>query len=287
MAGLATLWGHGLRATGRRALECGAPGLSRALHLHSGTPLLPPRSALPPFSLPTLGRVIQTSSGPITGRLCSTDASGGASEGDVRQELLRASMTHVGKLGFTMEAIHAAGRELGFSSAVANVFERKEAELIEHFLEDCRSKMNQELEERSEEIASMKIREKIATAVRVRLKLMAPHVEAWPRAVYVMSQPPNVASSLYHLHLLVDDMWHVAGDKSTDLNWYSKRMLLAGVYTSSELFMVQDSSRDFEETWHFVDRQISRVLKLGKAGSDLLNFFASRGAPSPGKGTRV
>ena len=48
-------------------------------------------------------------------------------------------MTHVGKLGFTMEAIHAAGRELGFSSAVANVFERKEAELIEHFLEDCRS----------------------------------------------------------------------------------------------------------------------------------------------------
>jgi len=128
-------------------------------------------------------------------------------------------MTHVGKLGFTMEAIHAAGRELGFSSAVANVFERKEAELIEHFLEDCRSKMNQELEERSEEIASMKIREKIATAVRVRLKLMAPHVEAWPRAVYVMSQPPNVASSLYHLHLLVDDMWHVAGDKSTDLNW--------------------------------------------------------------------
>lgn len=68
---------------------------------------------------------------------------------------------------------------------------------------------------------------------------------------------------------------------------YSKRMLLAGVYTSSELFMVQDSSRDFEETWHFVDRQISRVLKLGKAGSDLLNFFASRGAPSPGKGTRV
>ena len=65
----------------------------------------------------------------------------------------------------------------------------------------------------------MKIREKIATAVRVRLKLMAPHVEAWPRAVYVMSQPPNVASSLYHLHLLVDDMWHVAGDKSTDLNW--------------------------------------------------------------------
>jgi len=51
-------------------------------------------------------------------------------------------------------------------------------------------------------------------------------------------------------------------------------MLLAGVYTSSELFMLTDSSPEFEETWHYVDRSIGRVLKLGKAGSDILSFFA-------------
>ena len=128
-------------------------------------------------------------------------------------------MTHVGKLGFTMEAIHAAGRELGFSSAVANVFERKEAELIEHFLEEARSKMNQELDERREEVNAMRVRDKIATAVRIRLKLVAPYVSVWPRAIYTMSQPANVPSSLGCLHDLVDDMWHAAGDKSTDLNW--------------------------------------------------------------------
>ena len=50
-------------------------------------------------------------------------------------------------------------------------------------------------------------------------------------------------------------------------------MLLAGVYTSSELFMLTDSSPDFEETWHYVDRSIGRVLKLGKAGNDLLSMF--------------
>mmetsp|Transcript_7510 Transcript_7510/g.13930 ORF Transcript_7510/g.13930 Transcript_7510/m.13930 type:complete len:132 (+) Transcript_7510:1-396(+) len=120
----------------------------------------------------------------------------------------------------------------------------------------------------------MRIRDKIATAVRVRLKLVAPYINVWPRAIYVMSKPPNAPSGLYNLHKLVDDMWYAAGDKSTDLNWYSKRMLLAGVYTSSELFMLTDSSPEFEETWHYVDRSIGRVLKLGKAGSDILSFFA-------------
>ncbi|UPQ97307.1 ubiquinone biosynthesis protein [Chloropicon primus] len=213
--------------------------------------------------------------------------------GDVRDELLRASMRHVGKLGFTMQAVHAAGTDLGYSKAVANVLPGKEVDLIEYFLEDCRAKMNEELEERKEELGGMKIREKIATAVRIRLKLVAPYANVWPRAIYTMSQPPNVTSSLYNLHLLMDDMWYAAGDKSTDLNWYSKRMLLAGVYTSSELFLVQDSSQEFEETWHFVDRQISRVLKLGKAGSDILSFFktiAEGGGGlggSAGPGTRV
>ena len=197
----------------------------------------------------------------------------GDSDSDVRSELLRESMKHVASLGFTMQAIQTAGKDLGYSRAVANILPGKEYELIEYFLEDCRAKMNSELQDRKEEIDAMRVRDKIAEAVRIRLKLMAPYVHVWPKVLYTMSQPPNVAGSLCQLHNLMDDMWHAAGDKSTDLNWYSKRMLLAGVYTSSELFMLTDSSPEFEETWHYVDRSIDRVLKMGKAGNDLLSMF--------------
>ena len=86
-------------------------------------------------------------------------------------------------------------------------------------MEDCKAKMNSELEERKEEIDAMRVRDKIAEAVRIRLKLTAPYVQVWPRAIYVMSQPPNVANGLLSLHRLMDDMWYAAGDKSTDLNW--------------------------------------------------------------------
>ena len=64
-------------------------------------------------------------------------------------------------------------------------------------------------------------------------------------------------------------------------------MLLAGVYTSSELFMLSDSSPDFEETWHYVDRSIGRVLKLGKAGNDLLSMFKSFAEGGNNKTTQV
>ena len=118
-----------------------------------------------------------------------------------------------------MQAIQAAGRDLGYSSAVANILPREEFELIEYFLDDCRAKMNAELKDRKDEIGAMGVSKKIAEAVRIRLRLVAPYIHVWPKVLFTMSQPQNTADSLCQLHHLMDDMWHHAGDRSTDLNW--------------------------------------------------------------------
>jgi hypothetical protein len=44
---------------------------------------------------------------------------------------------------------------------------------------------------------------------------------------------------LYLALQLVDSLWHFAGDKSTDMNWYSKRLSLLAIYKSTELAMMQ------------------------------------------------
>ena len=49
----------------------------------------------------------------------------------------------------------------------------------------------------------------------------------------VKALPPNIPSALETLALMVDDIWYMAGDKSTDINWYTKRGLLASLYTST------------------------------------------------------
>ena len=51
-------------------------------------------------------------------------------------------------------------------------------------------------------------------------------------------------------------VWYKAGDKSTDYNHYTKRILFNTVYASTELFMLTDKSKDFNATWEFLDRRL-------------------------------
>jgi ubiquinone biosynthesis protein COQ9 len=48
-----------------------------------------------------------------------------------------------------------------------------------------------------------------------------------------MSLPENVTSSMGELARLADEMWYLAGDKSVDFSWYTKRATLSAVYASS------------------------------------------------------
>lgn len=53
------------------------------------------------------------------------------------------------------------------------------------------------------------------------------------QALGIMAQPQNVPVALRQLAMMVDDIWQHAGDASTDHNWYTKRAILAGVYTAT------------------------------------------------------
>lgn len=42
--------------------------------------------------------------------------------------------------------------------------------------------------------------------------------------------------------MLVDEIWHAAGDEASDLDWYVKRTVLAGIYSTTEIYMLTDGS---------------------------------------------
>ena len=86
----------------------------------------------------------------------------------------------------------------------------------------------------------------------------------WPQAMAIKAMPQNAVDSLKNLSTLVDDIWFYAGDKSTDFNWYTKRVSLAGVYKSTEVYMLQDSSEDYQDSWEFLDRRLEDLTTIGK-----------------------
>ena len=47
------------------------------------------------------------------------------------------------------------------------------------------------------------------------------------------------------------------------MNWYSKRLLLAAVYKSAEIYMIQDQSPDKVDTMKFLERRLGDFQAMG------------------------
>ena len=131
-------------------------------------------------------------------------------------------------------------------------------------------------------------------AVETRLRMHIRFITQWPQAVALLAEPQNAPRALKLLAMMIDDIWQYCGDTTAtnDINWYTKRVMLTGVYTATEVFMMQDNSEDFHDTWQFLDRRLDDVATLGKqtAGLKELSPIASSlfatlknvvGAPGP------
>lgn len=89
------------------------------------------------------------------------------------------------------------------------------------------------------------------------------------QAMALGALPQNVPRTVHSLARMIDDVWHAAGDRSTDTNWYSKRALAAGVYAATEVYMLTDRSAAHADTWAFLDRRLEDVMAFGRVASHL------------------
>ncbi|KAM4618998.1 ubiquinone biosynthesis protein COQ9, mitochondrial isoform 2-T2 [Polymixia lowei] len=188
-------------------------------------------------------------------------------EEQLQARILTAALEFVPQHGWSMEAIAAGAETLGLSSASTGMFNNGAGDLVLHFIAQCNSQLTEILAEQHNQVQlgqaePKKTAESLRDAVETRLRMYIPYIETWPQALSILLLPHNIPDSLKHLSNLVDDIWYYSGDRSTDLNWYTKRAALTGIYNATELVMLQDSSPDFEDTWNFLDNRIQDVVNM-------------------------
>ncbi|MHA7872981.1 MAG: COQ9 family protein [Hyphococcus sp.] len=115
------------------------------------------------------------------------------------------------------------------------------------------------------DFAGLKIREKVAFAVRARLDALRPHKEAARRAAATMALPLYAPLAAELVWKTADTIWRGLGDTSTDFNFYSKRGILSGVWASTFARWLADESEDEAETRAFLDARIDNVMQIEKA----------------------
>ena len=211
---------------------------------------------------------------------------------ETRDQLLDAALEHVPFDGWSQTALDAAAKDLGLDPEIArSAFPSGPIALIEYHAARADRLLEQALKEAG--LEAMRIRERIAHAVRLRLEQNAEHREAIRAALPVLAQPRHGPHALRSLYCTVDTIWFAIGDRATDFSFYTKRALLAGVYLSTLLYWLNDGSENTQESWAFLDRRIADVMRIQKMrgraarfrppGADLLRRLreAARAASTP------
>lgn len=60
--------------------------------------------------------------------------------------------------------------------------------------------------------------------------MTAEYQDSWHEAMALLAYPNTAPDALRLLAHLVDDIWHLAGDKSHDTSWSTKRASIAFIY---------------------------------------------------------
>ena len=123
-------------------------------------------------------------------------------------------------------------------------------------------------EQKPSRFKNYKINEKIKYFVIRRLMVFQNLVDK--RKFFKKILKPNmIFSSNKTLFKIADEIWFLAGDKSTDYNYYTKIIILMNIYAITFSFFVFDNSKDLERTKKFLDKEISAVLKFGNLKNKL------------------
>ena len=178
------------------------------------------------------------------------------------EKLLEAALNHVPFDGWTEPTYRAAVADSGIDPVVARgLYPRGAVDMALAYHRQGDAEMVRRLEQT--DLSAMRFRDRIATAVRLRLEAVEDR-EAVRRGTTLFSLPIYAADGAKAIWGTADLIWTTLGDSSDDVNWYTKRATLSGVYGSVVLFWLGDESPGHQATWDFLDRRIDDVMQIEK-----------------------
>ena len=185
--------------------------------------------------------------------------SGGNEE--LRARILQSFLRHVPYDGWSKKAFAEAASEFEDMELVKNAFPDSVRDVAQYYNHVIDERLANDLA--SMNLAEKSVRERIKVAILARLNCLSENREAVRRGVLANSFSGFGINSLKAVAKTVDLIWRAAGDTSTDYNFYSKRILLAGVYISTVLYWLDTDNEKAVSA--FIDRRIGDVMRIQSA----------------------
>lgn len=179
-----------------------------------------------------------------------------------KMRLLEAILPHVAFDGWSETAFAAAAREAGMMPEEARrLCPRGAVDLAVAFHVAGDAAMVAAV--RAADLGGMRYSEKVAYAVRARVDAVTDK-EAVRRGAALFALPHMAAEGARLTWGTADAIWRALGDTSEDINWYTKRATLAGVWAAVVLYWLGDDSLNAQATDDFIARRIDDVMRIEK-----------------------
>jgi ubiquinone biosynthesis protein COQ9 len=182
-------------------------------------------------------------------------------DADLRDRLADAVAQEAAFSGWTRLAMRNAGESLGAAADARRLFPGGPVDVLATLSRRADARTVEALEKEGGELRT---RDRIALGVKLRIQSTIGGKESVRRGLALLALPFNGPLALQLLYRTVDAIWYAAGDTSTDFNFYSKRALLGGVFSSTLLYWLNDRSADDEATWAFLERRLDNVMSIEK-----------------------
>eukprot|EP00817_Percolomonadidae_sp_ATCC50343_P004212 CAMPEP_0117430994 /NCGR_PEP_ID=MMETSP0758-20121206/10554_1 /TAXON_ID=63605 /ORGANISM="Percolomonas cosmopolitus, Strain AE-1 (ATCC 50343)" /LENGTH=207 /DNA_ID=CAMNT_0005219611 /DNA_START=16 /DNA_END=639 /DNA_ORIENTATION=+ len=178
--------------------------------------------------------------------------------------------------GFTNNALRAAIEEERLSTMAIGMFEDGINQAILAHMEEASIYAAKKYASEKQSMTSGK--QVVMAMIKYKLEYQAGFIKAnmWKQAMgSIMLQSKSKA--IESLQRFADEVAHEADAFETPesqmvnyhkVDWYAKRMGVSMVYAATELYMLTDTSENFEDTWAFLNDQVDACVSLKAFGEE-------------------
>ena len=152
-------------------------------------------------------------------------------------------------------------------SDLVTFFQYDYKELLKYSLEELNKSLEKEINKIN--IINYSLNKRIKKILMLRFNILNNDKEFYKKTFYHLLIPSNNKIMKSSLYKSVDTMWYLAGDNSTDFNFYTKRLILAVIYVNA-LFVL--FNKNFDEVESNIDRNLKKISIIPKI-KDRISFI--------------
>ena len=183
-----------------------------------------------------------------------------------RLNILKLAKDIIAKDGLTSNTFETIASKHKLNISEINLlFPDGKMDLLKYSLEQ----LNIELEEycKSIDLIRLPVHKRIRKILLSKIQIMN-NDKKFYKKIFLNSLLPNKNLSFpSQLYKSVDEIWYLAGDTSIDFNFYTKRFILAGIYSRVVLFFFNNNNQ--QELESLLDVNLKRVAKIPELKSKI------------------